>query len=125
MASSTQEVFCIWHTTGVAWEVEFTDEFRDWWNALSEEQQDDLAHSVRHLMEFGPALGFPHSSKVSSSRYPQTRELRTQSTGRPLRTLYSFNPLRSAILLIGVTRRGTTAGMRNLSPSRTGFLNDT
>jgi hypothetical protein len=22
----------------VAWEVEFTDEFRDWWDALSEEQ---------------------------------------------------------------------------------------
>jgi hypothetical protein len=44
--------------------VEFTDEFRDWWNALSEEQQDDVAHSVRHLIEFGPALGFPHSSKV-------------------------------------------------------------
>jgi hypothetical protein len=52
-------------------------------------------------------IGFPHSSKVSSSRYPQMRELRTQSAGRPLRTLYAFNPLRSAIL------------------SRTGFLNDT
>jgi hypothetical protein len=26
------------------------------------------------------------------------RELRTQSAGRPLRTLYAFNPLRSAIL---------------------------
>ena len=66
-----EDVFCIWHTVGVAWEVEFTDEFRDWWNALSGEQQDDVAHSVRHLIEFGPALGFPHSSKVGSSRYPQ------------------------------------------------------
>jgi hypothetical protein len=45
-------------------EVEFTDEFQDWRNMLTEGQQDDLAHSVRHLMEFGPALGFPHSSKV-------------------------------------------------------------
>ena len=91
---------------GVAWDVEFTDEFRDWWNALSEEQQDDVAHSVRHLIEFGPALGFPHSSKVGSSRYPQMRELRTQSGGRPLRTLYAFNPLRSAILLIGGEKTG-------------------
>jgi hypothetical protein len=65
-------VFCIWHTVGVAWEVEFTDEFRDWWDALSEERQDDVAHSVRHLIEFGTALSFPHSSKVGSSRYPQT-----------------------------------------------------
>jgi len=77
----------------VAWEVEFTDEFQDWWNPLSEEQQDDVAHSVRHLIEFGPALGYPHSSKVGRSRYPQMRELRTQSAGRPLRTLYAFNPL--------------------------------
>jgi len=53
---------------------------------LSEEEQDDVAHSVRLLMEFGPALSFPHSSKVGSSRYPQMRELRTQSAGRPLKT---------------------------------------
>jgi hypothetical protein len=65
-----------------------------------------VAHSVRHLIEFGPALGFPHSSKVSSSRYPQMRELRTQSGGKPLRTLYAFNPLRSAILLIGGEKTG-------------------
>src|ERR1022692_3173103 len=102
----TLGVFRIWHTIDVAWEVEFTDEFRDWWNALSDGQQDDVAHSVRHLMEFGPALGFPHSSKVGSSRYPQMRELRTQSAGRPLRTLYAFNPLRSAILLIGGEKTG-------------------
>jgi hypothetical protein len=90
----------------VAWEVEFTDEFQVWWNALSEEQQDDVAHSVRFLIEFGPALGFPHSSKVSSSRHPQMRELRTQSGGKPLRTLYAFNPLRSAVLLIGGEKTG-------------------
>src|ERR1017187_5405985 len=78
-------LFCIWHTIPMAWEVEFTDEFRAWWNMLTEGQQDDLAHSVRYLMEFGPALRFPHTSKVTSSRYPQMRELRTQSAGRPLR----------------------------------------
>ena len=90
----------------MAWGVEFTDEFQDWWDALSEEQQDDVAYSVRHLIEFGPALGFPHSSRVGRSRYPQMRELRTQSGGRPLRTLYAFNPLRSAILLIGGDKTG-------------------
>jgi hypothetical protein len=34
------------------------------------------------------------------------RELRTQSSGKPLRTLYAFNPLRSAILLIGGEKTG-------------------
>jgi len=52
------------------------------------------------------ALGFPHSSRVGSSRYPQMRELRTQSAGRPLRTLYAFNPLRSAVLSIGGDKTG-------------------
>ena len=57
-------------------------------------------------MELGPALGFLHSSKVTSSRYPQMRELRTQSAGRPLRTLYAFDPLRTAILLIAGDKTG-------------------
>lgn len=90
----------------MAWDVEFTDEFQDWWDSISEEQQDDVAHSVRHLIEFGPALGFPHCSKIGSSRYPQMRELRTQSGGRPLRTLYAFDPRRAAILLIGGDKTG-------------------
>jgi hypothetical protein len=34
------------------------------------------------------------------------RELRTQSGGRPFRTLYAFDPRRSAILLIGGEKTG-------------------
>jgi hypothetical protein len=34
------------------------------------------------------------------------RELRIQSGGRPLRTLYAFNPLRVAILLLGGDKTG-------------------
>ncbi len=58
----------------------FTDEFQQWWASLSDSEQDDVALSVRHLVEFGPALGFPHSSRVVTSRYPQMRELRTPRT---------------------------------------------
>ena len=67
-------------------------------------------------MEFGPALGFPHSSKVGSSRYPQMRELRTQSAGRPVRTLYAFNPRRSAILLIGGEKTGDDRWYQKFAP---------
>ena len=88
------------------WDVEFTEEFQEWWNSLTEEQQDDVALSVRHLIEFGPALAFPYSSKITTSRYPQMRELRTQSGGRRLRTLYAFDPRRCAILLIGGDKTG-------------------
>ena len=84
------------HTWGMAWEVEFTEEFQQWWDSLGEDEDDDVALSVRHLVEFGPALGFPHSSKVVTSR----------SNGKPLRTLYAFNPLRTAVLLIGGDKSG-------------------
>ncbi|MGC9950625.1 MAG: type II toxin-antitoxin system RelE/ParE family toxin [Bryobacteraceae bacterium] len=112
----------MWHNLGVAWEVEFTDEFRTWWDAVSEAQQDDLAHSVRHLIEFGPALGFPYSSKVGRSRYPQTRELRTQSAGKPLRTLYAFNPLRSAIPLVGGDKTGDDRWYEKFVPIADGLF---
>src|ERR1017187_5619282 len=67
---------------------------RSGWTRFFRGQQDDLALWVRHLMELGPALGFPHSSisKVTSSGYPQMRELRTQSAGRPLWTLLCARP---------------------------------
>jgi hypothetical protein len=104
------------HTESVAWEVEFTDEFHTWWDSLTADEQDDVALSVRHLTEFGPALGFPHSSKVITSRHPQMRELRTQSGGRPLRTLYAFNPLRTAILLIGGDKTGDDRWYETMVP---------
>ena len=69
-----------------------------------------------HLIEFGPALGFPHSSKVVTSRYPQMRELRTQSSGRPLRTLYAFNPERTAVLLIGGDKTGNDRWYESFVP---------
>ena len=90
----------------MAWEVEFTDEFGAWWRTLTEDQQDDVAHSVGLLAELGPALDFPYSSRVSGSRHAHMRELRTQSAGKPLRTLYAFDPRRTAILLLGGDKTG-------------------
>jgi hypothetical protein len=90
----------------LAWEVEFTEEFAAWWDALTEDQQDDIAHCVGLLAELGPALGFPYSSKLNASRHRHMRELRTESTGKPLRTLYAFDPLRTAILLLGGDKTG-------------------
>jgi hypothetical protein len=92
--------------TPTRWEVEFTDEFEAWWHTLTEEAQISLDASVRLLEFLGPSLGFPHSSGVFRSRHGHMRELRTQSGGRPLRTLYAFDPRRTAILLIGGDKTG-------------------
>jgi hypothetical protein len=88
------------------WDIEYTDEFGYWWDTLSETEQESLAASVRLLEEYGPHLGFPHSSGINGSRHSHMRELRTQHEGRPYRTLYAFDPRRSVILLIGGDKTG-------------------
>jgi hypothetical protein len=90
----------------VSWEVEYTDEFEEWWDGLTEAQQIKLRAAVLLLRERGSALEFPHCSGVRTSAYPEMRELRVQSRGKPLRVFYAFNPLRTAILLIGGDKTG-------------------
>lgn len=90
----------------VAWEVEVTDEFKVWWDGLSEDEQLSVGPIVVLLSEHGPALTFPHSSKVSRSRHKAMRELRIQHQGRPYRILYMFDPRRMAILLLGGDKTG-------------------
>jgi hypothetical protein len=94
------------YTRGVAWEVEYTDEFGDWWAGLPETQQDRIAATVRLLAARGPSLPFPHSSGVNGSRHQHMRELRVQSRGNPIRIFYAFDPRRTAILLIGGDKTG-------------------
>jgi hypothetical protein len=88
------------------WDVEYTDEFEEWWESLSESEQEDISASVQLLEERGPNLGFPHSSGISGSKHSHMRELRTQHNGKPYRTLYAFDPRRNAILLIGGNKTG-------------------
>ena len=88
------------------WTVEFTDEFEAWWNDLSASEQESVAVSVELLRQYGPNLGFPHSSQIKSSRYAHMRELRTQHKGKPYRTLYAFDPRRVALLLIAGNKTG-------------------
>jgi hypothetical protein len=88
------------------WEVEYTDEFGEWWETLSEAEQTVIDSSVRLIEQFGPSLKFPHSSDVRQSRHGNMRELRSQYAGNPYRTFYAFDPRRIAILLIGGDKTG-------------------
>ena len=90
----------------MAYEVEVTDEWLAWFEALSSEEQEELAASIGLLEAKGPHLRFPYSSGVTSSRHSHMRELRTQVHGRPFRTLYAFDPRRVAILLIAGDKTG-------------------
>ena len=88
------------------WEIEYTDEFEEWWETLSEDEQDAVTFSVGLLHSEGPTLKFPHSTDVKKSRHSSMRELRSQCKGRPLRTFYAFDTRRAAILLIGGDKTG-------------------
>jgi len=91
----------------VVWAVEYTDEFGKWWKELSEDQQDDATAVVELLEEDGPRLRFPRSSGIEGSRHEHMRELRVQSSGKPIRIFYAFDPRRVAILLIGGDKIGS------------------
>ncbi|MDB9519774.1 type II toxin-antitoxin system RelE/ParE family toxin [Roseofilum reptotaenium CS-1145] len=91
----------------MVWEVEYTNEFAQWWQGLLPEQQDDIASIVTLLEERGTQLPFPYSSNVKGSKHAHMRELRVQSSGRPIRIFYAFDPRRSAILLIGGDKTGS------------------
>ncbi len=88
------------------WDMEFTNEFRAWWDTLTAAQQEDVAAAVQLLQEYGPTLRFPHTSGIMGSRHAHLRELRVQSGGRPLRIFYAFDPRRTAVLLIGGDKTG-------------------
>lgn len=88
------------------WEVEYTDEFEEWWDGLSEAEQEDVAAYVTLLEKKGPTLPFPYSSDIRGARHTHMRELRVQHKGRPYRVLYAFDPRRAAILLIGGDKTG-------------------
>jgi hypothetical protein len=89
------------------WEVEYTDEFEEWWMTLIESEQIDVDANVRLLEEYGPNLKYPYSSGINGSAFPHMRELRIQHAGQPYRVLYAFDPRRTAILLIGGNKIGT------------------
>jgi hypothetical protein len=86
-------------------EVAYTDDFGEWFDSLAEAEQDDVAFSVGLVREYGVTLGHPHSSAIKGAKHA-LRELRCQSSGRPLRIFYAYNPVRDAVMILGGDKTG-------------------
>ena len=98
------------------WDVEYTDEFEDWWESLDEDEQHSLAMSVAELEDIGPNLGRPQVDTVNGSRHTNMKELITQHQGKPYRTFFAFDPRRKAILLIGGNKTGDKRFYKRMIP---------
>ena len=58
------------------WNVEFTDQFEEWWETLSGDAQRALTAAVQLLERDGPALGRPLADTIKGSRHRNMKELR-------------------------------------------------
>jgi hypothetical protein len=84
------------------WEVEYADQFGEWWHELPADLQKQVAASVHLLAERGPGLGRPAVDTVTASRHPNMKELRIGT----IRVFFIFDPRRTAILLVAGDKRG-------------------
>jgi hypothetical protein len=83
------------------WDIEVTDQFAEWWDTLSFEDQQALKPPVDMLAQGGPGLGRPLVDTIKGSRHANMKELRAAM----FRVLFAFDPKRTAILLIGGDKR--------------------
>jgi hypothetical protein len=85
----------------MVWSIECTDEFTEWWNRRSEDEQVSVSAIVAVLSEKGPNLRRPYVGKLEQSKLPNLKELVVQHRGDPYRVLFAFDPRQTAILLLG------------------------
>src|SRR3954464_372182 len=88
----------------MTWEVEYTDQFGDWWDNLAGEEQEAVTAAVKVLQRRGQSLGRPLVDTIKQSRHKNMKELIPPASD--IRVLFAFDPRRAAILLIGGDKSG-------------------
>ena len=98
------------------WNVELTDEYFAWFGTLDEAEQEAVRSDIAVLERLGPSLGRPYVDSIKGSRHANMKELRTMHRRRHLRSLFAFDPRRTAILLIGGDKTGQKGFYRRMIP---------
>ena len=88
------------------WSIEQTETFEDWYYSLDDVDRENVLASMLLLQEKGPMLSRPHADTVNGSRYPNMKELRIQSQGKPFRAFVAFDPNRTGLLLCAGDKGG-------------------
>ena len=90
----------------MAWEINGTDQFADWYATLTGPAQDAVIAVVELLTEQGPQLDRPHADRIKGSKDHNRKELRPRGAAKNCRVLFIFDPHRQAILLVGGDKTG-------------------
>lgn len=88
------------------WNIETTDVFDKWFEALDDVDKENVLASLLLLQQKGPQLPRPYADTVKASKFMNMKELRTQSKGNPIRSFYAFDPQRTGILLCAGEKTG-------------------
>ena len=88
------------------WNVYTTEEYLEWFSALSEFSKEEINFKVRLLEEFGPNLGRPHADTLKGAKIKNLKELRIKTNEHLFRIAYYFDVRRNGILLTGVDKKG-------------------
>ena len=67
----------------MAWDVDYSDEFGEWWESLSAEEQESIYASVGLLEQAGPHLPFPHSSRIEKPYWYKVAPIFTLTRNLP------------------------------------------
>lgn len=98
------------------WKVVQANEFGKWYAEQDADAREDIFAKIEVLATVGPSLGRPNVDTVYESRFPNMKELRVQSKGRPFRIFFVFDPKRQAVLLIGGDKTGKKRFYKEMVP---------
>jgi hypothetical protein len=92
--------------TSAETDIEVTDEFVEWFASLNDSDAAAVTARVDLLAERGSSLRRPVVDVIrTSANYPRLKELRCGTT-HAIRVLFTFDPRRTAILLLGGSKAG-------------------
>ena len=88
------------------WEIEWTDECREWISTLDDNIREDILAHLIVLSEKGPALGRPYADTISGSKIKNLKELRVKRKKQVIRIFFVFTRDRIGLLITGGDKRG-------------------
>jgi hypothetical protein len=83
---------CLHYNLRMGWDIEGTDQFKEWFLGLTDAEDKAVSASIETLERFGPALGRPLVDTIDDSRIANLKELRPKRNN--IRILFVFDPRR-------------------------------